>query len=75
MAYELIKGIDQTGGPVKEAGTVETTIRALKKRFNPNSAKRLRIAVWPYEADKLPITKDKADVFNDHLLGSRSIKV
>ena len=69
MAYELIKGIDQTGGPVKEAGAVEKTIRALKKRFNQDPAKRLRIAVWPYEADKLPVSKDKADVFNDHLLG------
>ena len=33
MAYELIKGIDQTGGPVNEAGAVEKTIRALKKTF------------------------------------------
>jgi TPR repeat protein len=68
MAYELIKGIDQTGGPVNEAGAVEKTIRALKKRFNQSSAKRLRIAVWPYEAGKLPVSKDKADEFNEHLL-------
>jgi len=68
MAYELIKGIDRTGRPVKKAGAVEKTIWLLKKRFNQNSAKRLRIAVWPYEADKLPVSKDKADEFNDHLL-------
>ena len=58
MAYELIKGIDRTGGPVKEAGTVEQKIRAIKKRFNTNSAKRLRIAIWPYEAEKLPASMD-----------------
>ena len=53
MASELIKGIDRTGGPVKEAGTVEKTIRALKKRFNQNSAKKLRDRILQIKRDPL----------------------
>ena len=69
IAHEIIRGVDQTGRPVEKAGKRNKTSRYSQRAYNQFIGEKLRIAIWPYDGDELPIPKKAADEFNDRLLG------
>ena len=55
IAHEIIKGIDQTGRPVEPTGKLDHALRYFQRAYYQSIGEKLRVAIWPYDEDELPI--------------------
>jgi hypothetical protein len=68
IASELIRGLDQSGRPPKNDANVSKALRYIRRAYDQMSGEKLRVAIWPFDGDEVPIPKASADEFNDTLL-------
>ena len=68
IAYEIISGIDKSGRPPKNAENLSKALSYFRRIYDESAGKKLRIAIWPFDGDEVPIPKAAADEFNDTLL-------
>ena len=70
MASTLISGIDQAWRPSSSTRNDSQTMAYLRKAYNYIQAKRVRIALWPFDPDEIPLAKEAAEDFNDVLFAA-----
>jgi hypothetical protein len=69
FSTELMAGIlSQSSRNAKDSS--QTAKDYKKKKFSLSSSKRLRVAIWPFQKNDIPIAKSIADGFNDKLLAA-----
>ena len=68
ISNEIIRGIDLTGRPAVQVGKLGRSLRYFQRVYSQSSGEKLRIAIWPYDENELPIPKEIAEEYNDRLL-------
>lgn len=67
MAHDLIAGIDASWRPETGSEKFDEALLYLKKAYNYIKEKRVRIAIWPFDPDTVPVALEAAEDFNDAL--------
>lgn len=68
IAQEIIRGVDRSGRPAEHAGGLSHAMAYFRQAYEQAKDEKLRIAIWPFDGDEVPIPKPAADEFNDALL-------
>jgi hypothetical protein len=70
FANELVGSINSTPRRRPDSALNSNEKAYLQKKYAYIGGRKLRIAVWPFHKDKIPIAKSIADGFNDRLLAA-----
>ena len=69
IASEIVNGIGKSGWPPEHSGKLNSALTYFRRAYDQSRKKKLRIAIWPFDENEVPIPKAAADEFNDTLLG------
>ena len=70
FSRQIIIGLDQAKPLEKNDAGTDSSISYIEKAFNYTKGAKLRIAVWPFDEDQIPVSNRVAKNFNRKLLSA-----
>lgn len=70
FADQIISDLSASSRTRAPQSQSDQAVLYFKKTYASIYGKKQRIAIWPFQKNKIPIAKDIADGFNDHLLAA-----